>query len=65
MEWELEQVDPIAEPLDVGHSQAYPFFWETPDDRLKMNLLLRELKRQGQSLMAHSGVFDHRQHGGT
>lgn len=59
--------------MDIPYQHPYPFFFEVPYDEFDSYLryvsksflftLLRDMKEKQQSLLAHSGVFDHRQHG--
>jgi hypothetical protein len=56
------EVDIQPEPLDVSHRHPYPFFFESGDIGWFYSYLFN-LKQQGLSMISHSGVFDHRQHG--
>jgi len=51
------------EPLDVPYQHPYPYFFETADSYFFLQSYLSEMKSRGESMFAHSGVFDHRQHG--
>jgi len=57
----FQDVNIQREPLDISYQHPYPFFFEGNWDFF--NTYLQELKTNGQSMLAHSGVFDHRQHG--
>jgi hypothetical protein len=57
----FEDVNIQKEALDIPFQHPYPFFFEGNWDFF-LNYL-NEMKQQGQSMFAHSGVFDHRQHG--
>ena len=50
------------ESLDINFVHPYPFFFEY-SSTMSMTNYLEELKRKDQSMFAHTGVFDHRQHG--
>ena len=63
----FDEVSVIEEPLDVDYSHVYPFFFEKPTDRKGRydveRFLMQEIVARNASLVSHSAVFDHRQHG--
>lgn len=59
----FDKVEIKNEPLDVNYEHPYPFFFEDMEANSFFRHYLRDLKSNGASMFAHSGVFDHRQHG--
>lgn len=57
----FDQVKIEKEALDIPYQHPYPFFFE--NNWNFYNNYLEELRHEGLSMFAHSGVFDHRQHG--
>jgi len=55
------QVQIEKEALDIPYQHPYPFFFENGLEG--WDNYFRELNKDGLSMFAHSGVFDHRQHG--
>eukprot|EP01114_Cavostelium_apophysatum_P005081 TRINITY_DN1568_c0_g1_i1.p1 TRINITY_DN1568_c0_g1~~TRINITY_DN1568_c0_g1_i1.p1 ORF type:complete len:876 (-),score=228.98 TRINITY_DN1568_c0_g1_i1:1299-3926(-) len=56
----FENVTIEKESLDIAFTHPYPFFFERAGF---MDAYLRNLKANKRSMFAHTGVFDHRQHG--
>eukprot|EP01103_Thecamoeba_quadrilineata_P002511 TRINITY_DN12460_c0_g1_i1.p1 TRINITY_DN12460_c0_g1~~TRINITY_DN12460_c0_g1_i1.p1 ORF type:complete len:968 (-),score=127.20 TRINITY_DN12460_c0_g1_i1:63-2966(-) len=51
------------ESLLADYEHAYPFFFETDEAYSRLEQTLKDLKKKDTSLISHSGVIDHRQHG--
>lgn len=52
------------EPLDGPHNRAYQFFFEGAEGfKFLYHQTLSKLKAEGGSLIAHSAIFDHMNHG--
>jgi hypothetical protein len=49
------------EPLDVPYEHTHPWFFERTDGFMQQTF--RDLVKYNQSLISHSAVYDHRQHG--
>ena len=47
--------------LDINFVHPYPFFFEDPEGPFYFRKFFDQLKAKGESLFAHTGVFDHRQ----
>lgn len=53
----------VEEPLNIHYEHPYPFFFEDKKKKDNFDSILKDLVKTGGSLITHSAVFDHRNHG--